>query len=148
MRFSADTESRLRRAGWTPGASRPVDEALRALASEDYAVFPVVRALLTEFGGLKVAIRHYRAGDEDELWLAPQVAVERFFKDLVEEYAERVGRPLCPVGVVFSGNYVLALAEDGASFAGFEDTLLAVADDPSQMIEKLCAGAELRPVQE
>jgi hypothetical protein len=147
-RFTPETERRLTRAGWTPGAKRPIDGALRALESEGHPVFAVVRELLAGFGGFEIPIRHHLAGDEDLLVLRPEAAVERFFKDLVEEYAERVGRPLCPVGVVFSGNYVLALAEDGASFAGYEDTLLAVATDPIQMLEKLCTGAELLPVPE
>ena len=52
--FSAATDTFLRKAGWSPARHIDVEWYTSPIQGYGYEIFPIVRAFLTQFGGLKI----------------------------------------------------------------------------------------------
>lgn len=141
-RFSEKTVECLRDAGWEQGRSVDIEDFKKTLDGEECESFDEVDEFLTEFGGLKVHHPHHKvSGTDDYFIIDPAGACEDFDPLWVtDDYSERTGEVLCPIGEAHRGHMVLAMGETGAVYAGYEDILHKVADSGAEAIENLCCG--------
>ncbi|HEU4324272.1 MAG TPA: SUKH-3 domain-containing protein [Roseiflexaceae bacterium] len=142
--FSEITQKLLLKAGWSQGRSVDTRRYEQALRDEGYPVHEAAVRFLRAFGGLKVHHPHPKvAGQDDYFSIDPIGAIKRVYKDTVDEYAARVGVPLCLVGEAERGSMVLAMAADGAVYAEYDDFLVKAGGDPAAAIEAFCRGWEM-----
>ena len=133
----------LARAGWTAQRRTDAGPHIRQLEADGYTVSETVREFLARFGGLRLTYPHFRVPhEEDSCHFDAADAARGIFPSTVAKWAAGVGEPLCPVGEAFSGHMTLLMTPRGAIYAGFEDTLLHLADTPEEAINHLCEGRD------
>jgi hypothetical protein len=142
--LSPVTESLVRAAGWTPDRQTDISTYVKSLAGEGYTIPTTVSSFLSSFGGLRVRHPHHRVpGTDDSFHFDPIRAVSRNFKENIDAFADRIGRPVVPVGEAFTDYMVLLMSADGRFFAGLDDLLVFVGNDPAEALETLCTGKEM-----
>ncbi|MBV9791035.1 MAG: SUKH-3 domain-containing protein [Chloroflexi bacterium] len=140
--FSDATKHQLRRAGWNPTRSVSTTHVIRSLEAEGFTVFPVVREFLQHFGNLIFKERHGFFHTEITFHFDAQDAADGIFRERVEDYAELLHVPLCPIGR--ASHATLMMDPNGAIYGGFDDGLLLWGHTPIEAIENL---VQARPVQ-
>ncbi|MGW8380860.1 SUKH-3 domain-containing protein [Streptomyces sp. ODS28] len=139
QRWSAETEGVLRRAGWYPGRSVSTHEWETALQQSGFEINEAARRFLAEFGGIESTERGpgqtmARVGFK----LDPTVA-QWDREDIFDFLNEEAGTDLYPVGEVDRGNDHLAVAANGAVYAGM-DSVVLLAESAEEALEKLALG--------
>ncbi|MGA5795032.1 SUKH-3 domain-containing protein [Streptomyces cellulosae] len=110
----------LEAAGWCPGRSVPTDtweDVLRTTGG--FEAHDAARRFLAEFGAL--AVPHRDPADSMpwmEFSLDPLAAM--WDAEIIDVLAEQAGTELDPIGTRDRGNQYLAMAEDGAVYAGMD----------------------------
>ncbi len=133
----------LRAAGWEPGRRLDVRSFVEVLAGDGYAVFPPVEEFVAAFGNLTISFPHYRDPTIiDHCHFDVAQAVRNVFPENVSYWSDRVGDPLCPIGEAFSNHMTLLIADDGAMYGGFEETLVKLGDNGDEALNNLCGGRE------
>jgi hypothetical protein len=118
-----------------------------ALASDGYVVSPAVEKFLASFGGLSLSYPHYRDPTlADRCHLDAALAAENVFAEQVSYWSSRVGSELCPVGEAFSDHMTMVMTDDGAVYAGFDETLVRLGNSGTEALNTLCEGVEPEPV--
>ncbi|THC56860.1 SUKH-3 domain-containing protein [Streptomyces cellulosae] len=145
-----DTESRrpeetgrvLRAAGWSPGRKVATDtwESI-LLHTDEFELHDAARRFLAEFGALGVP--HRDPADSMpwmEFSLDPLAAM--WDAEIIDDLAEQAGAELYPIGTRDRGNQYLAMAEDGAVYAGMDQVHL-LAPTPDEALRRLTS--RIRP---
>jgi hypothetical protein len=123
-RFPDDVRQVLQDAGWFPGRSVTADIDRWAAGftprespkGRRHELFPAARAVLDEFGGLKVGQRGH-GQDLGRFPFAIYPATDWFpDPDLYAEFAEEIGKRAFPIGIHDDGPSELAIDEDGRVF--------------------------------
>jgi len=113
-RFSSQSESVLRQAGWYPG--RQVPELVSMWKNHpslaDLEMFETAERFLLEFGGITVT----QSGPGENLARAPfkiDPTLAYHQSDLFKEFGRTVETRLYPLGEAADGWYYLAIGENG-----------------------------------
>lgn len=138
--FSEKTLAILHQAGWSEDYKRDTKSYEHLLKSRGYPVHPVQLKFLSRFGGLicyspdygRAAYFHFDVPRAD------------YGADYLAEYSQHLGVSLSPIGQVFNGNMLLAMALDGTVYALRDDTVVIYGGSGEEAIETLCAGASER----
>ncbi|MEW1602941.1 SUKH-3 domain-containing protein [Streptomyces sp. NPDC093808] len=136
--WSPQTDAVLRRAGWRPGRFVRTG-TWEAVVPErgGCAVHDAARRFLAEFGAL--AVPHRDPADAMpwlEFSLDPLAAM--WDAEIIDDLAEQAGAELYPIGTRDRGNQYLAMAEDGAVYAGM-DSVHLLALTPDEALRRLTA---------
>ncbi|WP_430727329.1 SUKH-3 domain-containing protein [Streptomyces beigongshangae] len=136
-RWSAETDRMLRAGGWYPGRAIPTqtwEDAL--LQSGEYEIHDAARRFLAEFGAVGVPHRDpLDATSWLEFRLDPLLAF--WDAEIIEDLAEQAGvDSLYPIGMRDRGNQYLAMAADGAVYAGM-DSVWLLAPTPDEAVQRL-----------
>ena len=135
--FSNDTRQLLLAAGWTEDRAIDVSGYERDLRREGYELLHSAAEFLGSFGGLVLEAR-LKPGVKATHHFDPSQAAENVDPGWVlGEYRERIGAPLCPIGM--SDNcMVLMMDPAGAVYAGFDEALVKLGGSGEDAIETLC----------
>jgi len=109
----------LKNAGWSPTRSVDISKDIAALTREGVPQFKAIVDFLREYSGL--VINFDRAGEPDEIWFSGERASELMAPDWIEDYSQRSGVQLAPVGAAYGEYLTLLIAEDGSWYGGFDD---------------------------
>jgi hypothetical protein len=136
LRWSAETDRVLRAGGWFPGRSVPTEtwESI-LLQTGEFEMHEAARRFLTEFGAVGVS---YRDPWDSMPWMQFSLDPLLAFWDgeIIDDLAEQAGVDLYPIGMRDRGNQHLAMAEDGAVYAGM-DSVWLLAPTPDEALQKL-----------
>ncbi|MDJ0464430.1 SUKH-3 domain-containing protein [Streptomyces sp. H27-C3] len=138
-KWSAETDSVLRAAGWHPGRSISTAAWESALHEHDgFEIHEAARRFLAEFGGLAVPARGAgRTMARMEINLDPTLAT--WDAEIFEVLSEEAGSYLYPIGMIDRRNGYLGMAPDGTVFTGM-DSVTFFADNADEALEKLIEG--------
>lgn len=131
-----ETDRVLRAAGWFPGRSIPTAtwESI-LLETGEYEIHDAARGFLAEFGYVGIP---FRAPGGTVSWtefrLDPLLAM--WDAEILDDLGEQAGVDLYPIGMIDRRNQYLAMAEDGAVYAGM-DAVRLLAPTPDEALEKL-----------
>lgn len=114
-----DPEKLLADAGWTNDRRVDVERHIAALEEQNFSVGSATSELISNIAAL--TIRFSRAGRSDKIRIDPSVAVRAVAKAWVDDYSDRVGTALLPMGLSNHEHLLLLVAEDGRWFGGFDD---------------------------
>ncbi|MGY0069160.1 SUKH-3 domain-containing protein [Streptomyces sp. QTS137] len=135
-RWSAETDQVLRAGGWYPGRSVPTEtwESI-LLQTGEFEIHDAARRFLTEFGAVGVP---YRGPWDSMPWMEFSLDPLLAFWDaeIIDDLAEQAGVDLYPIGMRDRGNQHLAMAEDGAVYAGM-DSVWLLAPTPDEAMQRL-----------
>jgi hypothetical protein len=140
--WSAETDQVLRAGGWFPGRSVPTEtwEGI-LLQTGEFEIHDAARRFLAEFGAVGVP---YREPWDSMPWmqfrLDPVLAM--WDTEIMDDLADQAGVELFPIGVRDRGNQYLAMAEDGAIYAGM-DSVWLLAPTPDEALQQLAG--RIRP---
>ncbi len=129
----------LRAGGWLPGRSVPTRtwEAV-LMQTGGFEMHEAARRFLAEFGALGVpGVPHSEPSGSApwmEFSLDPLLAI--WDAEVIDALAERAGVGLYPLGMRDRGNQYLAMADDGAVYAGMDDIWL-LAHTPEEALARL-----------
>ncbi|MDN0193719.1 SUKH-3 domain-containing protein [Streptomyces sp. S.PNR 29] len=136
LRWSAETDRVLRAGGWFPGRSVPTEtwETI-LLQTGEFEMHDAAQRFLAEFGAVGVP---YRAPWDAMPWMEFSLDPLPAFWDaeIIDDLAEQVGADLYPIGMRDCGNQHLAMAEDGAVYAGM-DSVWLLAPTPDEALQRL-----------
>ncbi|KAB1144162.1 hypothetical protein F7R91_22650 [Streptomyces luteolifulvus] len=135
-RWPADTDRVLRAAGWAPGRSIPTGTWENILLQTgEYEIHDAARRFLAEFGYVGVP---FRAPLDSMPWaefrLDPLLAM--WDAEILDDLGEQAGADLYPLGMIDRRNQYVAMAEDGAVYAGM-DSVRLLASTPDEALGKL-----------
>ena len=131
-----ETDRVLRAGGWSPGRAIPTEtwESI-LLQTGEFEMHDAARRFLAEFGAVGVP---YRAPWDSMPWmqfsLDPLLAI--WDGEIIDDLAEQAGVELYPIGMRDRGNQHLAMAEDGAVYAGM-DSVWLLAATPDEALQRL-----------
>ena len=147
-RFSTDTESLLRKAGWQEGRIIDTTEYEQVLREEGFEIQTCVIALLQEFGGLRIVPPHAKVPEktDDFIFEAVKATYQSLAHWVKGNYSDRVGKKLCSVGEASNAHMILAMSSDGEVFGGFDDFLCYIGSSGDDAIEALCSGRKVREI--
>jgi SUKH-3 immunity protein of toxin-antitoxin system len=122
LRPSAEAESILRAAGWSPTRTVDTTAWVEALQRAGNQIFPLAESILMSFGGLDVRSKGAHAASESfdvnpSHWIG--------MRDVIADAEEVLQHRLFPLGEL-SGNTMLAILDDGrviSEFQGYVDLL-------------------------
>ena len=126
MRFSAQAENSLRRAGWYPGRQVPDlvaswKEAL--LGSDGLEMFPSAEIALLEFGGLKFDEQGPGVTCSREPFeLDPTLAI--YESDRFDDFVAVLDTKLFPLGEAEGGLCFVVIGENGRVYLLMQDVML------------------------
>ncbi|MCT9142058.1 SUKH-3 domain-containing protein [Streptomyces violarus] len=131
-----ETDRVLRAGGWFPGRAVPTETWESVLLhTGEFEIHDAARRFLAEFGAVGVP---YRAPWDSMPWmqfsLDPLLAI--WDGEIIDDLAEQAGVELYPVGMRDRGNQHLAMAEDGAVYAGM-DSVWLLAATPDEALQRL-----------
>ncbi|MFE0419104.1 SUKH-3 domain-containing protein [Streptomyces tendae] len=135
----SDTDRVLRAGGWLPGRSVPTGtwEAV-LMQTGEFEMHEAARRFLAEFGALGVPAGPHSEPSGSAPWmefsLDPLLAI--WDAEIIDALAERAGVDLYPLGMRDRGNQYLAMADDGAVYAGMDDVWL-LAPTPEEALARL-----------
>ncbi|GAA3496225.1 hypothetical protein GCM10019016_033260 [Streptomyces prasinosporus] len=137
-RWPEETDRVLRAGGWFPGRAVATDtwESI-LLHTGEFEPHDAARRFLAEFGAL--AVPHRDPADSMpwvEFSLDPLAAM--WDAEIIDDLAEQAGAELYPIGTRDRGNQYLAMAEDGAVYAGMDHVHL-LAPTPDEALRRLTA---------
>lgn len=128
-------EGVLRQAGWFPGRSTDVTEALSLLKSRNYDVSDAVEQFLREFTG--IAIDFVRNGRSDTVWFDAERAAVLSDPEWVAHYEQRTKQSLVPIGFSNHEHLMLMRSSKGGFYGAFDEFLCALGDGVGELIENL-----------
>ncbi|WP_328411542.1 SUKH-3 domain-containing protein [Streptomyces violaceus] len=135
-RWPPETDRVLRAGGWFPGRAIPTEtwESI-LLQTGEFEMHDAARRFLAEFGAVGVP---YREPRDSMPWmqfsLDPLLAI--WDGEIIDDLAEQAGVELYPIGMRDRGNQHLAMAEDGAVYAGM-DSVWLLAPTPDEALQRL-----------
>lgn len=133
----------LRAAGWDSNRRLDTAPVIAAMTREGYTVFPVVNDFLATFGNLSLSYPHYRNPTlTDRCHFDAALAAQNVFTEHVSYWSDRIGAPLCPVGEAFNDHMTVLMAQNGAVYGGFEETLVKLGNSGYEALNTLCEGGE------
>ena len=142
-RWAEETDRVLRAGGWFPGRSVPTEtwESV-LLQSGEFEIHDAARRFLAEFGAVGVP---YRDPWDTMPWMEFSLDPLLAFWDgeIIDDLAEQAGVDLYPIGMRDRGNQCLAMAEDGAVYAGM-DSVWLLAPTPDEALQRLAS--RIRPI--
>jgi hypothetical protein len=146
-KFSDATLDILCRAGWHEDRLVDTSGYEEALQSRGYPFHPAVEDFLRHFGGLRVVHPHAKVTHmQDYFDLDASKAAESTLPEWVSLYSERVGAPLCVIGMAFRDYMVLVMDPSGTVYAGYDNVLRKVGESGPDAIEALCSGRVLSEI--
>jgi hypothetical protein len=136
LRPSAEAESILRAAGWSPTRTVDTTAWVEALQNEGNQVFPVAESILSSFGGLAVRSKGANAARENfdvnpSHWIG--------MRDVIADAEEILQHRLFPLGEL-SGDTMLAVLDDGRVISEFQGYVDLLGHDWSSALDRLTLG--------
>ncbi len=125
----------LKQAGWTPARLIDTTEAEDVYERAGYSVFDLGKEFLGRFGGLEIEFVRY--GELDRIWFLAARTVEFTDPLWVDDYSNRAGMPLLPVGYGLNDHLMILVASDGSVYGGFDDFFQRFGDDVPAAIEAI-----------
>ncbi|MFF0668165.1 SUKH-3 domain-containing protein [Streptomyces tendae] len=129
----------LRAGGWLPGRSVPTGtwEAV-LMQTGGFEMHEAARRFLAEFGALGVpGVPHSEpSGSAPWMEFSLDPLLASWDAEVIDALAERAGVGLYPLGMRDRGNQYLAMADDGAVYAGMDDIWL-LAHTPEEALARL-----------
>ncbi|OLF05243.1 hypothetical protein BLA60_36925 [Actinophytocola xinjiangensis] len=125
----------LERSGWFPGRRVEIDRDLKAFRDEECETFDQVTEFLREFSGLTIGFMRY--GSPDELWFAADRACESVSLAWAEDYSQRVGVAMLPVGAAYREYLTILIDENGAFYGGFDDEFGSLGVGVLEMVDNI-----------
>jgi hypothetical protein len=114
-----DAHEVLASAGWQPSRREDAVDVIATVASHGYDVGPKLALLIANVVG--VTLQFMRSAHTDYIVFDPRRATELSFRAWVDDYSERAGTPLVPLGFSNHEHLLLLAADDGRWFGGFDD---------------------------
>jgi len=113
----------LKNSGWQDNRKINIDKYKAAWKSEMYILSPAAAKFTECFGGIKVVHGAYvTEGGSDESIFDPGIALNTIFHERVhDDYEQRTGTSLCPIGVGFSEHLVYLIDSSEGFYGGFDD---------------------------
>lgn len=133
----------LRGAGWSP--QRALDPApfIETLRRHAFHVSKPALDFLSCFGGLTLRYPHHAVPThEDGCHFHVESACEHACIELIQEYESAVGQPMSVIGEAYHEHMTMTMAESGAVYGGFEDTLVRIGFSGVEALNVLCSGRE------
>ncbi|WP_329331163.1 SUKH-3 domain-containing protein [Streptomyces sp. NBC_01454] len=112
-------------------------DACSQYSEAGYEVTPQIRTFLGDYGELTVTWMFRQS--EVELTTSVEQALE-FPARNVRIYAKRIGQPVLPVGIVFSTEDCVLLAENGDILIGGDAGIQRVANGFAEAVQALITG--------
>ena len=112
------------------------------MQSGEFEIHDAARRFLAEFGAVGVP---YRDPWDTMPWMEFSLDPLLAFWDgeIIDDLAEQAGVDLYPIGMRDRGNQCLAMAEDGAVYAGM-DSVWLLAPTPDEALQRLAS--RIRPI--
>jgi hypothetical protein len=140
-RWSEETDSVLRAAGWHPGRAIPIgtwEHALRE--SGDFQIHDAAGKFLTEFGGLEVPARGAGITMARMAFHLDPLAAQ-WDDEIFDVLSEEAGAYLYPIGEADRRNSYLGMTSTGAVYWGM-DSGQWLAHTPEKALENLVEGIQ------
>lgn len=139
----------LRANGWFPGRSVDITRAVAALRREGFQPHERAEALLRALNGLHLWFPDPRvANTKQDLHFDAEQAARDVYAERVEEYARRLGEPLCVVGEAYQRHMTVAVSPSGKVVLGYDELLLLAGDSPEGALENIVLGREMPEIPE
>ena len=124
-----------------------LEKTKKAILAEGLPYLPAADEFLKKYGGTHF-IRYYRTknGRDQPEYIAVSSlahfdalkAVESIDCRWFVEYAERIGKPITPIGMSGQDHASLMIDEDGMIYGGFDDCFGKIANSPEEAILEFC----------
>lgn len=139
----------LKNAGWYEGRKLEYEYVCEMVKREGYPILPNVINFLQEFMNIKILFENKRNGlKKDDLNFSFEEATDIEVPERInEEYVQRIGKELCPIGTVYRKYMVLVMANDMCVYAGFDSYLCKVADSGIDAIRAIIFGDDFVPIE-
>lgn len=139
----------LRLSGWFPGRSVDITRAVAALRREGFQLNEQAETFLRALNGLHLWFADPRSGNtKQDLHIDAEQAAESVYAERVEEYARRLGEPLCVVGEAFQRHMTVAMSPSGKVVLGYDELLLLAGDNPEGALENIVLGRAMPEIPE
>ena len=142
MRFSAQAENSLRRAGWYPGRQVPdlvASWSETLLRSDGLQMFPSAESALLEFGGLKFDEQGPGVTCSREPFeLDPTLAI--YEGDSLGDFVPVLDTNLYPLGEAEGGLCFVVIGENGRVYLLMQDEAMLVGLNMEDGLESLLVG--------
>lgn len=126
----------MKNAGWYDGRKLNYEIISEMVRNEGYPQLPNVISFLQEFMDIKIIFKNKKNGiKNDDINFSFEEATNLEVPERInEEYVQRIGKELCPVGTVYRRYMVLMMSDDGCVYAGYDSFLCKVADSGIEAI--------------
>jgi hypothetical protein len=138
----------LENAGWYEGRKLGYEEISEMVKNEGFAELPNVISFLQEFMGIKIIFKNKRNGvKNDDITFSFEDATDLEVPERInEEYSQRIGKELCPIGTAFRRYVVLMMSNDMCVYSGFDSSLCKIADSGIDAIKAMINGDDPIPI--
>ena len=129
----------LIKAGWYEGRKLEYEGIGEMVKNEGYAELPNVISFLQEFLDIKIIFKNKRNGiKNDDITFSFEEATHLEVPERInEEYSQRIGKELCPIGTAFRGYVVLMMSNDMCVYGGYDNDLFKIADSGIEAIKAI-----------
>lgn len=120
-----------------------IEDCCKKLSEEGYRIFPLFLDFISRYGGVYGFHSVYKNNDKSEqFFIDPERAVDRIFIERVNNYIERSGCNMIPVGECNNGYITLMYGENGAIYGGCDDYLWEYGCNISLAMDAIINGKE------
>lgn len=120
-----------------------IDLCCKKIEEEGYSVFVAFYDFIKKYGGLYGFHSAYKDTTINEaFFIDPERASNRIFIERVNDYIERAGYNMIPVGECSNGHITLLYGENNVIYGGLDDYLWKYGDNLSSSIDILINGKE------
>jgi len=137
----------LEKAGWNPHRCVDITQVLSVLNAKGVYISAAAREFLSRFGGLVLSYPHFRSSSlDDSCHFIVERAAGNAEPIAIAEYMRVLDCRLTVIGEAFHDHMTMLMDENGAVFAGYEDTLVRLGDSGTEALNTLCEGREAQRV--
>lgn len=136
----------LEAAGWSTNRAIEMASFVAVLESNQFVVSPAVKQFLLTYGALQIEYR-YDESDEsarmDKLLIDPCVALDNTHLERIQNYSQRAGKQLCPIGLYNWNHDTLFMSEDGMVYGGSSIYLDRIGNSGEDAINNILTGKQM-----
>lgn len=145
MKLSDISIRRIKEAGWEENRNIDIKDIECIFKDRKIEIFPSTKKFLSEFGMLNIEFPKPGSlfNTVEKINFNPFNAIGdcldgEYFKDIEEEYKDKIGEKVNPIGETDRGNLILLITPT-EKFYGFTDgCLVKYGDNTEEMLECLC----------
>ncbi len=136
--ISEETKNILKQAGWSEDRLINIKEYENHLNKLGYPTFPVALEFFRRFGNLHISENSKNESRRGyNLKVDPIKLTQCYPRYVFAEFAEALGRPLCPIALADNGHSAIAMNEEGQVYCIDGSILFHVADNFYEAIQIL-----------